>query len=233
MEYDVVRVSRGSLWWFADDIADKHTGERGMLRGDRPILVISNVSSPNSTCTITYLPVSKMESAAKAGDWKLKEFYAVPITLPLKGGSYVVCNQLMTSPTNHLRGYIGQLHPEKMKQVEYELMRYLGLPAPVSETEEPLNKEQASSEPDEIAPTYPYTTTTDSSTSDDIVIDDIPPRTYTEPVKRNTKPVMYIVTGTTYESVAEASESLGISVSTIYKAAAKHNADPTTKFKYV
>lgn len=231
MEYDVVRVSRGSLWWFADDIADKHTGERGMLRGDRPILVISNVSNPNSTCTITYLPVSKMESAAKTGNWKLKEFYAVPITLPLKGGSYVVCNQLATAPTNHLRGYIGQLHPEKMKQVEYELMRYLGLPIPVSEVKESLPKEQTSPESDKPAPTY--TTTTDPSTSDDIVIDDISPITYTETVKRNTKPVMYIVTGTTYESVAEASKSLGISASTIYKAAVKHKSDPTTKFKYV
>lgn len=223
MEYDVIRVCRGGIWWFADDIADKHTAERGMLRGDRPILVISNVSNPNSTCTITYLPISKMESASKVGDYKLKEFYAVPITLPTKSKCYVVCNQLTTAPTNHLRGYIGQLHSEKMEQVERELMRYLGLSVQIT-NKEPAPKEEVALESDVAA---------DAGIQDDIVIDDISPRAYKQPSKCNTKPVMYTVTGTTYESVAAASKSLGISVSTIYKAAAKHNVDPRTKFKYV
>lgn len=82
---DVYRFVRGGIWWHMDTIPDKSEGERGVTRGDRPVLIISNVSNPTSTCTITYLPISKMSSAAEIGEMKLKALYAVPIEIAGRG----------------------------------------------------------------------------------------------------------------------------------------------------
>ena len=69
---DIDRYVRGGLWWYMDTIPDKTQGERGITRGDRPIVIISNVSNTTETCTITYLPISKMK-------WK-ERIHAMPIS---------------------------------------------------------------------------------------------------------------------------------------------------------
>lgn len=122
---DVVKNMRGSIWWLKDEF-NKYNGERGILRGSRPVIIINNPANEYNDCTITYLPISKCESHA-GDDSKIQMFYQVPIQIPGNKSSYVCCNSIMTTTTSHLGGYIGQISESKLNEVEAELMRYLSL----------------------------------------------------------------------------------------------------------
>lgn len=122
---DVVKNMRGSIWWLKDE-CDKYKGERGILRGSRPVVIINNPADEYNDCTITYLPISKCESHA-GDDSKIQMFYQVPIQIPGNKSSYVCCNNIMTTTTLHLGQYIGQISESKLNEVEAELMRYLSL----------------------------------------------------------------------------------------------------------
>jgi mRNA-degrading endonuclease toxin of MazEF toxin-antitoxin module len=122
---DVVKNMRGSIWWLKDEF-DKYKGERGILRGSRPVIIINNPANENGNCTITYLPISKCESHA-GDDSHIQMFYQVPIQIPGNKSSYVCCNSIMTTTTLHLGEYIGQISESKLNEVEAELMRYLSL----------------------------------------------------------------------------------------------------------
>lgn len=108
------------------DEFDKYKGERGILRGSRPVIIINNPANENDNCTITYLPISKCESHA-GDDSLIQMFYQVPIQIPGNKSSYVCCNSIMTTTTLHLGEYIGQISESKLNEVEAELMRYLSL----------------------------------------------------------------------------------------------------------
>lgn len=122
---DVVKNTRGSIWWLKDE-CDKYKGERGILRGSRPVIIINNPANENDNCTITYLPISKCESHA-GDDSRIQMFYQVPIQITSNKSSYVCCNSIMTTATLHLGEYIGQISESKLNEVEAELMRYLSL----------------------------------------------------------------------------------------------------------
>lgn len=122
---DVVKNMRGSIWWLKDEF-NKYNGERGILRGSRPVIIINNPANEYNDCTITYLPISKRESHA-GDDSKIQMFYQVPIQIPGNKSSYVCCNSIMTTTTSHLGEYIGQISESKLNEVEAELMRYLSL----------------------------------------------------------------------------------------------------------
>lgn len=122
---DVVKNMRGSIWRLKDEF-NKYNGERGILRGSRPVIIINNPANEYNDCTITYLPISKCESHA-GDDSKIQMFYQVPIQIPGNKSSYVCCNSIMTTTTSHLGEYIGQISESKLNEVEAELMRYLSL----------------------------------------------------------------------------------------------------------
>lgn len=125
LSMDVVKNMRGSIWWLKDEF-DKYKGERGILRGCRPIIIINNPANEYNDCTVTYLPISKCESHA-GDDSRIQMFYQVPIQIPGNKSSYVCCNSIMTTTTLHLGEYIGQISESKLNEVEAELMRYLSL----------------------------------------------------------------------------------------------------------
>lgn len=140
---DVVKNMRGSIWWLKDEF-DKYKGERGILRGSRPIIIITNPANEYNDCTITYLPISKCESHA-GDDSRIQMFYQVPIQIPGNKSSYVCCNSITTTTTSHLGEYIGQISESKLKEVENELMRYLSLSEKVitrEATKETTDKEK-------------------------------------------------------------------------------------------
>ena len=219
---DIDRYVRGGLWWYMDTIPDKTQGERGITRGDRPILIISNVSNTTETCTITYLPISKMSASASQGVDKLKEFHAVPITIPGGHDSYVVCNQPTTGVTNHLRGYIGHIKPDKMKEVENELLKYMGMVTeitePITEAENEIDTSVESKEPEE-------------------------PNQWLEVKKPviQSKPALFpkstkvkcIETGKIYESMSDAARELNVHVSYIGKAIRGQIKNPVRHFELV
>ena len=219
---DIDRYVRGGLWWYMDTIPDKTQGERGITRGDRPILIISNVSNTTETCTITYLPISKMSASASQGADKLKEFHAVPITIPGGHGSYVVCNQPTTGVTNHLRGYIGQIKPEKMKEVENELLKYMGMVAeiakPIPEAENEIDTYaecKESEEPNESLEVKKPVTQSKAAR-------------YSRCIR-----VRCIETDKVYECMADAARELNVHVSYISKAIHGKIKNPIRHFELV
>lgn len=224
---DIDRYVRGGLWWYMDSIADKTQGERGIIRGDRPILIISNVSNTTETCTITYLPISKMSASVAQGPHKLKEFHAVPISIPGGRNSYVVCNQPTTGVTNHLRGYIGHIKPEKMKEVENALLEYMGM---VTESAHPIiNQKEDTNIPLESEPEI-----TDPVPSQQESLEVKKPVTQSKASRhpRSTK-VKCIETGKVYETMAEAARELNVHPSYIGKAIRGKIKNPIHHFELV
>lgn len=205
-----------------DTIPDKTQGERGITRGDRPILIISNVSNTTETCTITYLPISKMSASVSQGVNKLKEFHAVPITIPGGHDSYVVCNQPTTGVTNHLRGYIGHIKPDKMKEVENELLKYMGMVTeitePITEAENEIDTSVESKEPEE------------PNQSLEVKKPVIQSKSALSP--KSTK-VKCIETGKIYESMSDAARELNVHISYIGKAIRGKIKNPVRHFELV
>ena len=219
---DIDRYVRGGLWWYMDTIPDKTQGERGITRGDRPILIISNVSNTTETCTITYLPISKMSTSASQGVDKLKEFHAVPITIPGGHDSYVVCNQPTTGVTNHLRGYIGQIKPEKMKEIENELLKYMGMVTeitkPIAEAENGIDTSAESKESEEPNKSLEAKKPTIQSK----------PALFPRASR-----VKCIETGKIYESMSDAARELNVRVFYIGKAIRGQIKNPVRHFELV
>lgn len=131
MVYDVQKYCRGGIWWLNDNtIEDKTKGERGILRGDRPVLIVSVPSNPLGNCAVTVLPITHAKSA-KDDPNKLEEFSLVPIRFTESGLSYVSCTQAKTISTVHLRNYVGQASEHVMNLVDETLMKHLGLNRPI------------------------------------------------------------------------------------------------------
>lgn len=225
---DIDRYVRGSLWWYMDTIPDKTQGERGITRGDRPILIISNVSNTIKTCTITYLPISKMSASASQGVDKLKEFHAVPIAIPGGHDSYVVCNQPTTGVTNHLRGYIGQIKPEKMKEVENELLKYMGM---VTESANPIINQKE----DTDIPLEPEPEITNPLPPQQESLKQKKPTTQSKAARRHPKStkVKCIETSEVYETMADAARELNVHPSYISKAIHGKIKNPVRHFELV
>lgn len=228
---DIDRYVRGGIWWYMDTIADKTQGERGITRGDRPILIISNVSNTIKTCTITYLPISKMSASASQGVDKLKEFHAVPIAIPGGHDSYVVCNQPTTGVTNHLRGYIGQIKPEKMKEVENELLNYMGMMTECTNLKAATDNEiGTSSEREEEINYTPTTERKEPNESLEVKRPVIPSEAARYP--RSTK-VKCLETGKVYETMSDAARELNVHPSYISKAIRGKIKNPIRHFELV
>lgn len=223
---DIDRYVRGGLWWYMDTIPDKTQGERGITRGDRPILIISNVSNTTETCTITYLPISKMSASASQGADKLKEFHAVPITIPGGHDSYVVCNQPTTGVTNHLRGYIGQIKPEKMKEVENELLKYMGM---MTEITKPIT--EAENEIDIDIDTYTESKEPEEP-NESLEVKKPGIQSKPAPFPRSSR-VKCIETGKIYESMSDAARELNVHSSYIGKAIRGKIKNPIRHFELV
>lgn len=226
---DIDRYVRGGLWWYMDNIADKTRGERGITRGDRPILIISNVSNTTETCTITYLPISKMSASASQGPNKLKEFHAVPITIPGGRDSYVVCNQPTTGVTNHLKGYIGQIKPGKMKEIENELLKYMGMV--VQSIEHNTDTAKDAGTPSELQE-EPNLTSEHKKPNESLEVKKPVTQSKAARHSRCIK-VRCIETDKVYECMADAARELNVHVSYISKAISGKIKNPIRHFELV
>lgn len=235
LSMDIDRYVRGGLWWYMDTIPDKTQGERGITRGDRPILIISNVTNTTGACTMTYLPISKMSASVAKGPDKLKEFYAVPISTPGGHDSYVVCNQPTTGVTNHLRGYIGQIKPDKMKEVENELLRYMGM---VCTSDTPTLKVESIGFVEEEPSTYPESKEESSYTAQSRNSDESTQLNNSTNVSKVTRypkstRVRCLETGKVYECMADAARELNVHVSYIGKAIRGKIKNPIRHFELI
>lgn len=218
---DVDRFVQGGIWWYMDSIPDKTQGERGITRGDRPILIISEVSNTIKTCTMTYLPISKMSATAAKGPEALERFYAVPIEIPGGYESYVVCNQPTTGVTNHLRGYIGQIKPEKMKEVQQELLRYMGMLSGLTSI---IPQQKVESEPGN-GYSQPMESKTESLKEETVKL---------ETSKRpHTRKIRCLSNNKVYDSLTMASQDTGIDRTYISKIAHGKVKKPGVYFEYV
>ena len=125
---DIIKYDQGMLFWYTDDIDDKTNGERGVLKGNRPVMILSVVSNKTSTCTVTCLPLTTSSTGTTDEDrYSNNPFYKVPVDMPGGKKSYICCNQPMNIATNHLTSYIGQCASNKFLEVQVEFLRYLGL----------------------------------------------------------------------------------------------------------
>ena len=127
---DVERYKIGGIWWYSPQTReqlDKTKAERGTIAGKRPVMIISIVANPTSTCTITYLPISHAESATAKG--RNADYFQVPIQIPGRYSqtSFVCCNQITTGVTNHFCGYIGQASDEMIDKCHRAVQMYLGI----------------------------------------------------------------------------------------------------------
>lgn len=114
---EVYKYVKGGIWWcdFPED------QPRGLMQGRHMAIIISGVANPSSTCTLTVLPISSMNSS-KDSETKLRSFFCIPITV--YKDCFVCCNQPTTITTSQLHDYVGQVNGSKLQIIEEELMRY-------------------------------------------------------------------------------------------------------------
>lgn len=127
---DIIKYDQGMVFWYTDDIDNKENGERGILRGSRPVMILSTVSNNVSNCIVTCLPLTTSTAGSEDdenSDHENRYFYKVPVQMHGDKKSYVCCNQPMNISTYYLRSYMGQCSADKFRQVQIEFLRYIGI----------------------------------------------------------------------------------------------------------
>lgn len=213
--YDVLKVERGTIWWYNPGKSSQTKPvERGILTDNHPLLVISTVPNSIGTCTVTCLPITSATSA-RHDENKIKDFYLVQIEIP-GHLSFVCCNSPKTIVTNHLSGYIGRLSDTKMAEVEASFARWIGFKHITvdSETKTGLVYSDLDVDTHVTHVIKLDETTVDSSTTSDT-------KTSAKHIKRKYNKILCkdikSSNCTTYNSVKEASVSLNIPATSIYK----------------
>jgi mRNA-degrading endonuclease toxin of MazEF toxin-antitoxin module len=126
---DVIRNQRGGIWYFGSeeiDEADKTKGTRGILTGGRPVMIFSDPPNGTNTCTCLVIPISTAASVQMSdnSEERAHQFFMIPIDMPRKGKCYLEVSSQFITTTNQLRGYVGQVSPELMHQIEAEQLRF-------------------------------------------------------------------------------------------------------------
>ena len=229
---DVERYKRGGVWWYIDD-TDKHKAERGLLRGSRPVIIISGVSNPTGNCTITFAPISHMKSREIKGPEALHEMFAVPICIKIRDTddvSYVACNQIEIGLTSRFRGYVGQVSQKKLAEIEAEIKRYLQFDTkpeeePESEIQNILYKSDTSKSED-----LKSNTKVENGVNSEVnSSEDIKDGTRRKSIKHKYF-IKCLNNGVKYTSQKAAALDLGISRSAIYRSL--NGLAPNSKWKF-
>ena len=108
---------RGEIWQVVlDPIVGSEIGK------SRPAVVISNNRSNEFSSTITVLPITSKTLSVYPFEVLLeKEESSLPVDSKIK------CNQVRTLDKSRLSRIIGQLSPDKIKEVEQALLIHLGI----------------------------------------------------------------------------------------------------------
>lgn len=120
---DINKYSRGSVWWYTDDV-DKYAADKGLIRGTRPVIILSSTPISNYKYLCTFVPCTTSEGVHRSESY-LKRFYRIPLQISPDKQSYAVCSQIFTDASNKLSGYVGLLSKSKLTEVTEEVIRYL------------------------------------------------------------------------------------------------------------
>lgn len=133
------KYQRGQIWMHKDVNTSldspKENGERGLLKGSRPMLIISSVSNPSATCQVLAIPLTTANNQKASPDF-MQKFHYVEVDTGRDVPSYIACTQVQPIVTNHLHTYLGSVPDEIMKKVEDTVLEYLQI-TPLKATKEP------------------------------------------------------------------------------------------------
>lgn len=197
---DYVKYIKGGIWWADIPLSE----ERGIIGGKHPVVIISNVSNPTSSCQLTVCPISTLESATKKGT--TAELYAVPITI--KHDSYVCCNQMIPFVSDKLFRYVGQCTNQKIDEIDAMIKKYLLLNLGIS---------------------VPQPTAMAANEASDTAITTIHRK---QKGGRKARKVRCINTDTTYQSMIEAIQETGVSKSSIERSIRTGKPAKGLQFEY-
>ena len=119
MNLSIHKFNKGDIWVYKDNIEDKQQGERGIMRGSRPVLVLSNTEISEYTNIVTIAPIT----SKKHEEWTDR----IEISLNPRTNSYIAMENIFTAPSSRLGMYIGHLSDSVMRIVDKKLIEIFHL----------------------------------------------------------------------------------------------------------
>ena len=119
---DCIKYARGGVWMYKPYSEAKPTP--GVQAGERPIVIISNDKFNFHSGVVNCISVTT-ES----------KYSPVHVNVSLDEQSQVLCEQIKTVSQKQLTTYMGQLHSQKMAEIEKAILFQFGINAPDSNQE--------------------------------------------------------------------------------------------------
>ena len=112
---------RGDIWWMSD--THRKPADTCLIRGDRPVIVVSSDSANQTSSTVTVVPMTSSPAKLARGDG-----YRDNVLLLLCGEpSMAMPRQVHGADQADLQQYLGHLTDADMYRIEAALRSALGL----------------------------------------------------------------------------------------------------------
>lgn len=112
---------RGDVYWMTDTL--HREGNTHILRGDRPVVIVSSDSANQSSRLVTVIPLSASPASLARGDGHCDNVSLLGYGEP----DMALTRQIRTIDQSDLQHYIGHLVDADMNRIDAALRRALGL----------------------------------------------------------------------------------------------------------
>lgn len=111
----------GDIWWMSD--THQRPVDTRLIRGDRPVVVVSSDSANQSSSLVTVIPLSASPASLARGDGHCDNVSLLGYGEP----DMTLTRQIRTIDQSDLQHYIGHLVDADMNRIDAALRRALGL----------------------------------------------------------------------------------------------------------
>lgn len=112
---------RGDVYWMTDTL--HREGNTHILRGDRPVVIVSSDEVNQTSPTLTVIPLTTSAVKLDRGEGYCNNVLLMSLNLP----SVAVTRQVRTIDVDDLQRYLGHLPDREMSRLDAALRRALGL----------------------------------------------------------------------------------------------------------
>lgn len=112
---------RGDIWWMLD--THHKPQDTRLIRGDRPVIVVSNDVGNQTSSTITVVPLSASPARIARGDGYCNNVLLLGYGQP----SMALPGQVLSVDRSDLQCYVGRLTDTDMRRVDDALHKALGI----------------------------------------------------------------------------------------------------------
>lgn len=112
---------RGDVYWLID--TPHREADTKLLRGDHPVVIVSNDVINQTSLTITVIPLTTSTTKLTRGDGYCDNVLLTGLNIP----SVAITRQVRTIDAGDLQKFLGHLPDREMARLDAALHRTLGL----------------------------------------------------------------------------------------------------------